>query len=180
MRPSVRLVAAMLLVWSQPAAALQRSVKAAVTAFSSTPVDIQQPRVRLLETFLSPTQVPGDAGTESRVRYANRKQAPQLMLTGEGTFVNRSLQRIEAVALTTMPRDAFGESLEAGAGEQGVYKLHRFTEPIAKGGVLPFTWEQAITSDDIYEVAIAITAVRFADGSIWLAPKDKVTETFFQ
>lgn len=180
MRPSVVLAVAALLAWSQPAAALQRSVKAAVKAFASTPVEIQRPQVRLLETFVAPTQVPGDVGADTRVRYANRKQTPQFVLTGEGTFVNRSPQRIEAIALTTMPRDAFGESLGTGQGEQGVYKLHRFTEPIVKGGTLSFTWEQPVASDDIYEVALAVTAVRFDDGTIWLAPKDKVSEVFFQ
>lgn len=180
MRPSVVLVVAALAAWPSPAVALQRSVKAAIKQFSSTPVDVQDTKIRLQETFSSPTQSAAEEGGETRVRYANRKQASQLVLTGEGLLVNRSPQRIEAVAVTTMPLDAFGDALDAAQGQQGVYKLHRITEAIPKGGAVRFAWEQPVTSEDVYEVAVAVTAVRFSDGSVWLAPKDKLTETFFQ
>ncbi len=98
----------LLLCWMPAVAAMQRSVKAAIKTFTSTPVDLQDTTIRLLETFSSPTQSAGDGPAESRVRYANRKQSAQLVLTGECVLVNRSPQRIEAVAVTTMPVDAFG------------------------------------------------------------------------
>lgn len=179
MRPPI-IVAALCVLCASPAAAMQRSVKAAVKTFASTPVELQDPNIHLRETFSSPTQSAGDGPAESRVRYANRKQSPQLVLTGECVLVNRSPQRIDAVAVTTMPVDAFGEGVDTSQGQQGVYRLHRVTEPIVKGGSVTFSWEQPVTSDDVYEVAIAVTAVRFADGSVWIAPKDKLTETFFQ
>ncbi len=167
---------------SPPGWALQKAVKSAVTQSPTSPVEIQRSQVTLTEVFASPTQIPGEPLQDGGVRYLNRKgqQWSQLKLEGSLILRNRSPQRVEAVAVTTMPLDAFHKPLDPqGVGGQGPYQLHRITEPLARGGTLQFEWEQPVGSDEVYEVAVVVTAVRFMDGSIWTAPREQLTETFF-
>ena len=49
---------------------------------------------------------------------------------------------------------------------------------IPRGASERLTWEQRVDSLDVYEVAVVVTRVRFADGSVWMAPNEELVDIF--
>jgi hypothetical protein len=160
---------------------VERDVKLRIRNASSTPVFVKASTIQLIEKYvaLSQSGISRDQVEWTRVRYANRKgrTVSQLFLEGKTTLVNRSNQPIEFVGLGVMPHDAFNQPIET----QGVghYKLHQVQERIPQGASTVITWEQPVDVSSVYEVAVSVIAVRFADGAVWSAPKDFIQETFF-
>jgi hypothetical protein len=159
--------------------ALQRMLKSKAHNYASTPVALRQSKVTLVEVFAAPT-VAGipDAG-KSRVRYANRAglTPPNYRLKGEVLCVNESPQAVEALKLTVIALDAFHQPI-AIPGQGSPYSVEQVVGTIPRSGSRQVSWDRTIGSADVYEVAVVVTAVRFADGSVWMAPDEELIETF--
>ncbi|MDP3703787.1 MAG: hypothetical protein Q8R78_05310 [Candidatus Omnitrophota bacterium] len=161
--------------------ALEREVKVELHHAPSTPVDIKESQVRLVEVFASPVQgaLLEDPTAWTSVEYANRRgRTPsKLLLKGDTVLLNRSPHTIEVIALTVMPMDAFRQGFESIG--QGPYKIHQVEEWLPSRTSKRVSWEQICGSADVYSVAILVTAVRFSDGSVWTAPREAVQSIFF-
>jgi hypothetical protein len=148
------------------------------------PVFLKQLKITLVEVYGTPTQIPipGTRIQQSRVRYANRAGIwpSSYLLQCEVWCHNSSKKRVEALALTVIPLDAFNQTIESSVGRGGHY-IQRVVESLPTGSSTRVTWEQPVTSSDpdIFEVAILVTAVRFDDGNVWTAPQDEVAKLLF-
>ena len=161
--------------------ALHKTLKAKAHNYPKTPVEVRRSDVELVETYTAPTQyVTGDAKAKtSRVRYANRAGlTPSIfVLRGETVLANTSAQPVEALSLTIVALDAFHQPLQTGGGE-GAAIVQQVTGPIPRGSTTRHTWEEPVASPDVYEVAVVVTRVRFADGNVWNAPNEELLDVF--
>ncbi len=161
--------------------ALQRALKSKIHNYPNTPVEVKRSEVTLVETFAAPTQAGGmESGTKkSRIRYANREGlAPStFVLNGEITCTNKSTQMVEAIALTVVALDAFHQPIQL-PGQRQASVVRQVLEQLPRGVSKRITWEQPVASSDVYEVAVVVTRVRFADGSIWFAPGEELIDIF--
>lgn len=168
-------------IGAPPAVAADRKVRAAIHNVASSPVELREAMVELIEVFASPTQrsTTEEAARWSRVEYANRKGLlpSKLILRTEAVVINRSPHTIEAVALTAMPLNAFHQTLEMPGQPQ--YAIHQVEESLARGASRRVTWEQPVVSTDVYAVLLMATAARFADSSVWMAPRQIIQDLFF-
>ena len=64
------------------------------------------------------------------------------------------------------------------AGQQAGFTMQQTLGSLPRGGTKRITWEQPVGSADVYEVAVIITRVRFADGKVWTAPEEELLDTF--
>jgi len=83
---------------------------------------------------------------------------------------------VEALELSLVVLDAFHEAVQPGLGQQA--PVHREVVSLPAGASTHLTWEQPWGGTEAYEVAVVITAVRFADGSVWRAPKEELVDIF--
>ncbi|MBI4341337.1 MAG: hypothetical protein HY598_03550 [Candidatus Omnitrophica bacterium] len=180
----VRLImaAAVLLAaaWCPVAWALQRAVKTKLHNYPNAPVEIKRSEITLVETFASPTQANSEASTRrSQIRYANRDGlAPSsFMLQGRALCVNRAAQPVAAFALTIVALDAFHQPIQL-PGRRGVYAVQQVVASLPRGGSKEITWQVAAGSSEVYEVAVVVTRVRFADESLWVAPGEELVDIF--
>ena len=159
--------------------ALQKVLASKVHNYPNTPVEVKRSKVTLVETYATPGQLvtPGTKARTTRVRYANRAGlTPSVfMLNGEVVCTNTSPQAVEALSVAIVVLDAFHEALAVG-GQRYVTK--QVMEPLPRGGSKTITWEQQLSSQDAYEVAVVVTRVRFADGSVWAAPQEELLDIF--
>lgn len=173
------LVAALLIVSAQPVWALQRAVRANARNFSGTPVQVKQSQVKLVEAFLSPGQFSVPDPGKARVRYANRAglQPSTYVLRGELVCQNTGDRQVEAVKLAIVIFNAFHEAVLVGP-ERHRYTVQQLVDVIPRNASKRIAWEQPVGTDDVYEVAVLITGVRFADGSVWIAPDEELVDVF--
>ena len=161
--------------------ALQRTLKSKAHNYPKAPVEVRHSQVSLVETFTSPSQfMTSEAKVKTtRVRYANRAGlAPSVfVLNGEVLCANTSAQPVEALSLTVIPLDAFHQPIGA-PGQQPGFTMQQAVGSLPRGGTKRITWEQPVSSADVYEVAVIITRVRFADGKVWTAPDEELLDTF--
>ena len=164
-----------------PVWALQRTLKSKAHNYPKAPVEVTHSQVSLVETFTSPTQfmTSETKAKTTRVRYANRAGlAPSVfMLNGAITCVNTSAQTVEALSMTVVPLDAFHQPIGF-SGQAPGFTIQQALGSLPRGGTKRITWEQPIGSADVYEVAVIITRVRFADGKVWTAPEEELLDTF--
>jgi hypothetical protein len=95
---------------------------------------------------------------------------------GETQLANTSSQPVEALSLTVVALDAFHQPLQSGGA--GAVAVQQVTGPIARGALKRHEWQQVIASPDVYEVAVIVTRVRFADGTVWAAPSEELLDIF--
>ena len=161
--------------------ALQRTLKSKAHNYPNAPVEVRHSQVSLVETFTSPSQfMTSETKVKTtRVRYANRAGlAPSVfVLNGEVLCANVSAQPVEALSLTVIPLDAFHQPIGA-PGQQPGFTMQQTVGSLPRGGTKRITWEQPVGSADVYEVAVVITRVRFADGKVWTAPDEELLDTF--
>ena len=160
--------------------ALQKTLKTKAHLYPNSPIAVKRTTAELIETYTAPTQyVAADAKAKtSRVKYANRAglSASVYVVQGETQLANTSNQPVEALSLTVVALDAFHQPLQsAGAAAIAVQQV---TGPIARGALKRHEWQQVIGSPDVYEVAVIITRVRFADGTVWAAPSEELLDVF--
>lgn len=160
--------------------ALHKALTAKAHNYPNSPVQVRRSDVELIETYAAPTQyVAADAKAKtSRVRYANRAGlTPSVfVMQGETVLANTSSQPVEALSLTIVALDAFHQPLQMGGG--GAAIVQQVMGPIPRGGTKRHTWEEPVASPDIYEVAVVVTRVRFADGKVWAAPSEELLDVF--
>jgi len=162
--------------------ALQRSIRSRAHNYPETPVAIKRSSATLIETFPTPTQlsIPGVTKTKlSRVRYANRAgQLPStLVLEGQVTCRNQGKKPIEAIGLTIVLLDAFYQPVQP-ASHPEPYFSHQVMLSIAAGSETTIPWSYDAVSADVQEVAVIVTRVRFADGTVWAAPPEELIDIF--
>lgn len=185
------------LLWSTTAALLsvlvcaslwsaQRVLKSKVRNYPNAPVVLKESKVRIVEVFGTPTQpltpgaIPGARIRGSRVRYANRAGLlpSTYVLEGEVSCRNQSRQTVEALEVAIVPLDAFHQPIPP-QHRATPYIVQQMATSLPSGAFQWVTFEQLpLSSPDVYEVAVVITRVRFADGSVWMAPKEELIDIF--
>lgn len=166
---------------AQTVCAMQRTLKSTNHNYKNAPMETKRAQALLVETYTAPTQQAQGGETKaktSRVRYANRAglAASVFVLSGEATCVNVSPNPIEAFSVAIVVFDAFHQPVQGGT--QGPFLVQQVVERIPRGGSKRVTWEQPVSSSDIYEVAVIVTRVRFADGTIWSQPNEELLDVF--
>ena len=176
----VGLLIGVLIAAASSAWAAQRPMRSKLHNFTNAPVVIKRTDVLLAETFSTPTQMatPGAHVRPSRIRYANRAgQLPTTgLLQGEMVCQNQVAQPVEAVELTVVLLDAFHQPMQPSGQNKNL--VHQIVSQMPRRLEQRVTWEQDIGAMEVYEVAVMITRVRFADGSLWQAPEEEVIENF--
>ena len=161
--------------------AAERTLKATTHNYPKTPVELQRATASLVEVFATPTQYwTPDAKTKgTRIRYANRAglSPSTFVLQGEISCTNKSVQPVEAVALTIVALDAFHQPIHA-LGSQQTYGVQQVVVSLPKGSTKRIKWEQPVRVGDIYEVAVIATRVRFANDAVWTAPSEELVDIF--
>ncbi len=160
--------------------ALDRQITCRGHNYAHAPVIITHSSVTLAEVYSTPTEtvIPGRTTQGSQVRDANHPDLPSAyVLRGEAICRNHSSQAVEAVGLTIVTFDAFHQPLHSLAGLD-VPVIKQVVVRIPKGAETRIEWEQPIASNEIYEVAVVVTRVRFADGGVWLAPSEELIDVF--
>ena len=161
--------------------ALQRVLKAKALNYPKTPVEATRAHVTLVETYTMPTQyvAPDAKARTSRVRYANRAGlSPSVfMLNGEVLCTNTSGKTVEALSLAVILLDAFHQPIQM-TGRAGAPDVQQIMETLSRGGSKRITWEQQVRSTEVYEIAVVVTRIRFADGTTWIAPPEELLDTF--
>lgn len=159
--------------------AAQRPVKSTAHNYANAPVALSGSKVSLIETFATPSQAGIPGSGRSRIQYANRKDLipPTRMLTGKVVCTDTSNQAIEALQLTLVFLDAFRGAISV-LGQRDRYVVKQLVVSIPRKSSKVITWEQRVDTAEIYEVAVVVTGIRFADGSVWLAPKEELIDVF--
>ncbi|MBI3996338.1 MAG: hypothetical protein HY352_01640 [Candidatus Omnitrophica bacterium] len=162
-------------------AASERPLKATTHNYPKTPVELQRATAALVEVFATPTQYwTPDAKTKgTRIRYANRAglSPSTFVLQGEVSCTNKSTQPVEAIALAIVALDAFHQPIHALTSQQS-YAVQQIIVSLPKGATKRIKWEQLVRVEDIYEVAVIATRVRFANDAIWTAPNEELIDIF--
>ena len=113
----------------------------------------------------------------SRVAYANHPHVSTFVMEGAVECENRSLQGVEAVGLTVVSLDAFHERTQS-LLQSASYTSQHTDLSLARWASRRLRWTQPASSQDIYEIAIVVQGVRFADGSVWRAPEEELVDIF--
>ena len=161
--------------------AMQRTLKSANHNYKGAPIETKRAEALLVETYTAPTQQvqAGDSKAKTtRVRYANRAglAASVFVLSGEAVCMNTSPNPIEAFSVAIVVFDAFHQPVQGGS--QGPFLVQQIVERMPRGASKRVEWEQPVSSSDIYEVAVIVTRVRFADGTVWTAPNEELLDVF--
>ncbi len=77
-----------------------------------------------------------------------------------------------------MALDAHRRPIES--PDHGPYIIHQVERRLLGGDSYRLTWEHPLIASGVYEVAVMVTAVRFVDGSTWVAVRDYVQDIFFR
>jgi hypothetical protein len=156
--------------------ALQRTVPAKPAKYDEAPVVVRQASVRLVETYSAPTQYPLATSPEgyeirvkrSRVRYANRanQQVPTYLLEGHVEVANETRRPVEAMQITTVFVNAFGERI--GTDRSSI------AQGLAPRKSRRIDWSKSLPHHEVFEVYFVVTAVRFADGEVWTPTEELI------
>lgn len=160
--------------------ALQRSIKSKLHNYPNSPIEIKRSQITLTETFSTPTQAVADGQPKrSQVRYANRDGllSSTYVLNGSATCLNRSSQAVSAFALTIVALDAFHQPIHL-PGQRDVYAVQQIVAPLPRSSTKEIAWQLTAGSSDVFEVAVVVTRVRFADESLWVAPGEELVDIF--
>jgi len=164
----------------------QRALKSKVRNYPNAPVVLKESKVRIVEVFGTPTQpltpgaIQGARVRGSRVRYANRAGLlpSASVLEGEVSCQNQSRQTVEALEVAIVPLDAFHQPIRS-QPRATPYTVQQMAASLPSGASQWITFEQLpLSSSDVYEVAVVITRIRFADGSVWLAPEEELIDVY--
>ena len=156
--------------WSQ-----SRPVRANVQNYEETPVRLMQASVQLTETYANPMQFPIVIDTNrdvkfrrSQVRYMNRlnQQIATYMLEGELRLHNDSAKAVEALQLTTIFLNAFQERVKT--------ERDAVTETLRPHTITKVAWSKGAPHEEVFEMVFVITAVRFADGTVWTPTEELI------
>lgn len=157
------------------AGGLERAVRTRIANYDKAPVTLRHAAVELVQTFSTPTQFPlsAVAGQEdvnvrrSRVRYMNRlgQQVPSYLLQGELELANETRKEVAALQITTVFLNAFRERIST--------DRYALSSPLAPRKTIRMPWSRSLPHEEVFEMFFVITAVRFADGTVW-APAEEL------
>lgn len=160
--------------------AMQRTLKSKVVNYPKTPLEAKRSEATLVETYTTPTQaMTADSRAKTtRVRYANRAGlAPSVfLLSGQTLCANVSPHAVEAFSLAIVVFDAFHQPIQSGG--RGPFIIEQVMERLPRGASKQVAWEHSVSSEDVYEVAVIVTRVRFEDGTVWTAPQEELLDIF--
>lgn len=158
-----------------PVAAREKPLKVTTHTYPNTPVALSRVKASLVETFATSTQLwtPDGKTRGSRVRYANRAglSPSSLTIAGEAHCTNTSRQGITAIALTIAVLDAFHQPVE-------VITVQEANVLVSPGQIKRLDWEEPLRAENLFEVAVIVTKIRFADGTVWSAPQEELIDIF--
>ena len=160
--------------------AADRVVRATVQNAPDAPVLVESSTIKLTELYARAegTLISGEGTQWSRANYAGTGARSQLFLEGQTIVKNTSDQTVEVLALTIMPLDPFHQPMAQTGG--AMYSIYQVTESIAANATKMITWRTPVSSSNMFEVVALVTAVRFADGNAWTAPRDYIQGLFFE
>ena len=156
-------------------AGLQRTLQSRLANFTDSPVTLESSSAKLSATYASPGQFPfatiNDTEVRvkrSRVRYVNRlnQQIPTYLVEGKLTLRNRFEKRVDVLELTTTFLNAFRE--QVGQSHQAV------ADPMQPYETKTVAWSTTLPHPEVYEIFVALTGVRFHDGTVWAANEEAI------
>lgn len=161
---------------AQNADAVQRTVKTRAANYDDSPVLVQNASIHMVQTYSTPGQValvkmagPHSEGraTRSRVRVANRlnQEIETYLLEGNVDLRNDTGKTISAFRITAIFLNAFQERIEV--------DQQMIQEPLGPGQQRQVPWNRQIPHQEVFEVVIVVTAVRYSDGTVW-APTEEL------
>ena len=165
-----------LAVVAEPAYGLERAVQTHIVNADETPVVLETAKLKLVQTYSSPGQFPlavaeGTSDVKiqrSRVRHLNRlkQQIPTYQLEGALQLRNVTRKSVDVVQLTVVFFNAFQERISA--EEQSL------ASPLLSHQMKVVLWSRGLPHEEVFEVAFAVTAVRFSDGTLWSPTEELV------
>lgn len=163
------------LTWCSTAAwGIQREVRTRFAHYDDAPVIVQQATVRLVQTYSAPSQFPLALaeGTDlkvsrSRVRNLNRlnQQVPTYQLRGELDVRNATRKVVDMLQITTVFFNAFHERIST--------VQESLPSTIAARQRKTITWTKSLPDEEVFELFVVISAVRFTDGTVW-SPEEEL------
>lgn len=155
----------------------EQSLRVKVFNPTHAPVLLKDPQATLIEEFVNPGEEWSPEAPRSRVNSVNRPRVSVFTVKGAVDCINQSPQVVEAVGLTVVSLDAFHERTQSLLQSASYTSQHTHLS-LARQGSRTLEWTQRASSRDIYELAIVVRAVRFADGSVWRAPQEELVDVF--
>ncbi|MBI2103966.1 MAG: hypothetical protein HYT90_00090 [Candidatus Omnitrophica bacterium] len=158
----------------QEAFGFERAVRTRIANYEEAPVSLRAASTQLVRTYDNPNQISlaalegGDRQVKrSRVQYINRlnQQAATYLLEGELELRNQTRKDIAALQITTVFLNAFRERI--GTERQSL------SEPLRPGQTKQVRWSRGLPYQDVFELYVIVTAVRFSDGTVW-SPADEL------
>jgi hypothetical protein len=161
--------------------AVERRIGSTPHNHAEAPARIIRSEVTLIAPAGTPTKIvvtDKRAKTED-VYYLTREEAGY-RVKGRLAFRNESRQTIELIRVTIVLLDRYFQAIEPPV-EQEFSSRQRMSTLLPVGAERAFAWEHGVRSQSplqFVEVAVVITAVQFADASVWAAPRDEVIDVF--
>lgn len=165
-------LAAATLLWAG-----EQSLRVKVFNPAHAPVLLADPHAILIEEFVRPGEEWSPGASRSGVNSVNHPLVSVLTVAGEVSCINKSPQVVEAVGLLVVSLDAFHERTQSLLQSASHTSQHTHLS-LARRGSKKLRWTQRAGSKDLYELAIVVRAVRFADGSVWQAPQEELVDVF--
>lgn len=164
-----------LLLASGPVFGLERRVETRIVNADGAPVIVEAASTQLVQTYGRSNQFPlASVGQQeirvarSRVKYINQlnQQVPTFLLQGEVHIENDTRRDVVALQLTTVSFNAFQERL--------AIDRHTITDAVGPLKSETVRWSHTLSQPDIFELYVAITGVRFKDGTVWSADEELI------
>ncbi len=162
------------LLLSLQADASQRAIRTRVANHERAPVALVTATTELVQTYSDPTQaaflaLASDrvATAPSRVQYLNHmnQDIPTYLLEGALEIRNNTSKEIETLQLTTVFLNAFRERISS--------EQQSLMAPFLPHQSQEVRWSRSLPSQEVFELYLVITKVRFSDGTIW-APTEEL------
>lgn len=153
---------------------IQREVRTRFAHYDDAPVIVQEATVRLVQTYSAPSQFPLALSegsdlkvSRTKVRNINRlnQQVPTYQLHGQLDVRNATRKTVDMLQLTTVFFNAFHERLSTVQDSLPSTLSARQRKTI--------TWTKSLPNEEVFELFVVISAVRFTDGSVW-SPEEEL------
>lgn len=161
---------------AEPAHGLERSIQTHIANADETPVVLETAKLKLVQTYSNPSQFPLAAADgvadvkiqRSRVRHLNRlkQQIPTYQLEGTLQLRNTTRRAVDVIQLTVVFFNAFQQRISA--EEQSL------ASPLTSRQMKVVPWSRGLPHEEVFEIAFAVTAVRFSDGTLWSPAEELV------
>lgn len=177
-RPGLSMLPALLLALfpclPEAADAGERRISTRIAGYEGAPVVVRSATGEVIHIYERPDDLvvmaaaKGAAKSPQRVRYINRlnEEVRTVQLHGTLTLKNATNKTAEAIRIQTILFNAFRERV--GSYEEVVQ------EPLGPFRIKQIEWSRAMPTEDIYELYVVITKIRFSDGDVWSPTEELV------